>query len=387
MVPEWAPNVHPIIVHFPIALLFIAVLVDFLAIMRHRFEWLQLAATGLYVLGAITAWMAFFSGREAAEEVLLPAAANPVLTEHADWAQWTASLYGVLALVRLVAIWQGWMLRKVVHLFFFLIAAGGLFMLYETGDHGAQLVYKYGIGVSAIDRNQRDAHDRARHQGDREIANNYAVPADSGIQEVAGREENKDQGHEGHEAEIALHVEENGSWIWDIGRDSKGILAQHFEWLTGDSESLNPMVVRDAERGDVLALHPKETSSLGVAGKPLVSVQGDLELNTNDFSGKIMIVHHVQDSRNFNFLSIEGDEMSLGEVRDGETKIHDKDNISTEGWLAVRVVSDKTHFRGYVDGKMKVHGHGKEPSPGRVGLFVEGTGTLLLDYLSVTSLR
>lgn len=174
--------------------------------------------------------------------------------------------------------------------------------------------------------------------------------------------------------------------LGNIGWDSEGVLAQHFEWLTGDSESLNPMIVRDAERGEILALHPK-ASSLGVAGKALVSVQGDLELNASDFSGKVMIVHHVQDSRNFNFLALEGGEVSLGEVRDGETQIHDKDNISTEGWIAVRVVSDKTHFRGYVDGKMKVHGHGKEPSPGRVGIFVEGAGTLLLDYLSVTSLR
>lgn len=215
MVPEWAPNVHPIVVHFPIALLIVAVLVDFLAIVRHRYEWLLLAATGLYVLGAVTAWMAFFSGREAADGVLLPAAANPVLTEHADWAQWTASLYGVLALVRLIVIWQGWMRQKAVHLILFLIAAGGLFMLYETGDHGAQLVYQYGVGVSAIERNQMETHDRARHQGDGEVASDHDVPADLGMHEVARREEDKNQEHEIHESEITLHIEENGSWTWE----------------------------------------------------------------------------------------------------------------------------------------------------------------------------
>lgn len=41
MVPEWAPNAHPIVVHFPIALLVLAILADFLSVVLWRHTWLQ----------------------------------------------------------------------------------------------------------------------------------------------------------------------------------------------------------------------------------------------------------------------------------------------------------------------------------------------------------
>lgn len=48
LVPEWAPNVHPLIVHFPIALLFAAVLVDAAALaVRRRYPGVRYAAVGL----------------------------------------------------------------------------------------------------------------------------------------------------------------------------------------------------------------------------------------------------------------------------------------------------------------------------------------------------
>ena len=36
MLPEWLPNVHPLVVHFPIALLIVALVADVVAVMWRR---------------------------------------------------------------------------------------------------------------------------------------------------------------------------------------------------------------------------------------------------------------------------------------------------------------------------------------------------------------
>ena len=389
MLPEWAPNLHPVVVHFPIALLIVAVLADLLALIRRGSSWLSSATASLYVLGAIAAWAAFLSGREAAEGVLLPAAANPILTEHADWAQRTAWLYGLLALVRLVAVWQGWIRRVAVHLILFLVAAGGLFALYETGDHGAQLVYQYGVGVGAVDTGGMKAHDHARHQESWEEGSHAQEPAGDTHGHMAQEEEESGtHGDIAHETAVTgLELAENGAWTWNIGPGSERGLEQHFEWLSGSPEDLVPKMLHDGEKGEVLALHPQGGPTIFVTGIPVGSLQADLSLNSDSFAGTVMIVHHIQNTRNYYFLSLDRDHIRLGEVRDGSVKIQDKKVARTEGWRTVRVVGDKTHFRGYIGGKMVVHGHGEEPQPGRVGLLVEGTGTLLLDDFKVEVLR
>ena len=71
--PEWAPNVYPILVHFPIALLVIAVLFDGAALFLRKQPGVRTAAVALFTLGAIAALAAFFTGRAAADEILLPA--------------------------------------------------------------------------------------------------------------------------------------------------------------------------------------------------------------------------------------------------------------------------------------------------------------------------
>ena len=65
LVPAWAPNLHPLIVHFPIALLAAAGAVDLADLLLRGREPVRNAATWLYVAGAATAVAAYFSGVEA----------------------------------------------------------------------------------------------------------------------------------------------------------------------------------------------------------------------------------------------------------------------------------------------------------------------------------
>lgn len=154
MLPDWAPNAHPLVVHFPIALLVVAALVDAIALaVRQRTPWVRASAVGLYALGALGTVAAFFTGRDASESVDLPASALTTLNAHADgalWLVWFASLY---ALARLAALWWDGRGREpgrlAIHGPLAVLGLVGLFLVYETAEHGGELVYRHGVAVAA----------------------------------------------------------------------------------------------------------------------------------------------------------------------------------------------------------------------------------------------
>ena len=158
--PEWAPGVHPLIIHFPIALLSIAVLFDLVALLAPRKkDVIRAFAVTLFALGAVAALAAFFTGRAAADAVEVPAAAQTLLTDHADWAERTVWFFGLFALARLAMLWFERKGRlpagQALHILAFVIGAGGIFLLFQTGDRGAQMVFKYGVGVQAVSARNR----------------------------------------------------------------------------------------------------------------------------------------------------------------------------------------------------------------------------------------
>jgi uncharacterized membrane protein len=76
--PDWIPNVHLLIVHFPIAFLFTAIFVDILSILLKRQVWIKYRPFMLYSIGTVAAFIAYLSGRHAADTVSLSPLANPV---------------------------------------------------------------------------------------------------------------------------------------------------------------------------------------------------------------------------------------------------------------------------------------------------------------------
>src|SRR5215212_4558024 len=86
VVPAWAPNLHPILVHFPIAWLIAALTVDLVALVLPRASWTQTTSAALYPAGSVSAWVTYLSGRQAAAGVLIPGMAQPIVRDHWNWA-------------------------------------------------------------------------------------------------------------------------------------------------------------------------------------------------------------------------------------------------------------------------------------------------------------
>ena len=194
-IPEWAPNVHPMIVHFPLVLLFVAAAVDALALaFRVRWPGLRLGATGLYTAGAATALAAFFSGRAAATSVMLPPGAIALLAAHAEWAERTVWFFGVYAVGRRARDWRLRRPSRPRDATLLIAGALGLALLFGTGERGARLVYEQGVGVAAVEVKEGTRHDHSHHGG-------------AGAEEAA---EGHSQPHEGVQSTDHGHAESHG---------------------------------------------------------------------------------------------------------------------------------------------------------------------------------
>jgi len=145
-------NIHPIVVHFPIALFITGLVMD---VIGHLFQKETAKKIGLVlvVLGAVGALAAMVTGNFAEEQVedRLSRAGKQVLDRHEDLGKLTTYLLLVVAAIR-VLIATGWLNRwrfvAGAALAIYLIAGViGLGTLIMTGYYGGELVYQYGAGV------------------------------------------------------------------------------------------------------------------------------------------------------------------------------------------------------------------------------------------------
>lgn len=146
LLPDWAPNVHPLIIHFPIVLWSIAVLADLVSLFLGK-SWLKNTVVALYSLGALAALASYFSGEQAIDMVSVPMQGEVTAGKHSDWGHYTLYFFGGYALIRLFFFWKQWDRKKWVAIALFVLGLTGMGMVAKTADLGGKLVYKYGVGV------------------------------------------------------------------------------------------------------------------------------------------------------------------------------------------------------------------------------------------------
>lgn len=147
------PNLHPALVHFPIALLPAALALDLVVRWTGGRPDLDRVAAGVWVAGALSAWIALEAGEAAAETLLhLTPRAEAALAEHSDLGHWAFWLFALLAAVRATLTLRERGRSRVVFgaLRWGLVAAAvaALVLMAVAADHGGALVYGHGIGVA-----------------------------------------------------------------------------------------------------------------------------------------------------------------------------------------------------------------------------------------------
>ena len=141
-------QLHPVVDHFSIALLFVAVLIDLVASMSPTRIWLRYTALLLMILGAIAAGGSFFTGGMEGDRIwnALGAPAKEVLKRHDDLGLYLAVTFGVLAVWRIMIQGFGFMAgSRAIYLIVLAIVALGY-----QGHLGGVLVYDYGAGTALM---------------------------------------------------------------------------------------------------------------------------------------------------------------------------------------------------------------------------------------------
>jgi uncharacterized membrane protein len=150
LIPDWAPNIHPLLVHFPISLLIAATVVDLLSLMWPARRAIRDTATWFYCAGAFMAMAAYFSGLAAAGALRVSPETGAAVTSHFMWADRTTWFFVVFASFRMTLsyIWKS--ATRWLALLSLIGALVGLGLLLAATTHGERLVFRFGLGVASV---------------------------------------------------------------------------------------------------------------------------------------------------------------------------------------------------------------------------------------------
>jgi len=139
-------NIHPLLVHFPIALLSCFFILEVLGFILKKPCWREAASYFLY-LGALGTVITVIAGFQAAYTVIHSETVHHIMLRHQHFG------VTVLTLAVILSIWR---LKSGVTLkggkqYFFLLLSGLMCLLMVLGaDLGGHMVYNYGTAVNAV---------------------------------------------------------------------------------------------------------------------------------------------------------------------------------------------------------------------------------------------
>ncbi len=152
MLPSW-DELHPLVIHFPIALLLVAPLFLLMgAFLRsERGRSFALAALILMSIGTAGAWTAVATGKATAEVTVRSGELEASVERHEDLAETTRNVFTVLTLLyAVIVLWpfvQGDVRRvwtTVIPLVFLVFYAAGAILLTRAAHEGGRLVHELG---------------------------------------------------------------------------------------------------------------------------------------------------------------------------------------------------------------------------------------------------
>ena len=143
-------DIHPKVVHFPVALLTTYSLLEIVGIVFKK-EFISKSALLILCLGMVTAFFAVLTGNQAASEFgFWNEKSSSLLNEHQTFATYLLWFSAIICSLRIFIV-----LKKkfsgIIKYIFILFALIIIFLVYETGMHGGDLVKKFGVGTEVLE--------------------------------------------------------------------------------------------------------------------------------------------------------------------------------------------------------------------------------------------
>ena len=354
------PNLHPAVVHFPIALLVTAAVLDLLALaVRRQRWWLDRTAVLLYLAGAAGAGATYLTGRQAEDSLInVPPSVQPLIAQHADWALRTLLFFALLALARIFLLWFSSRhqrpLATPVRLVALALGAVGVWLLVETADRGGALVYRHRVAVAAVNATEPGT-----------------PPTRPPVTGAGG-------------GRTHLQLLADGSLRWNPAPEDSDAIGTVLVPTPGASGAA--VRVRSGNgRGLTLDVDGSTVLVLpGSFGDLQVEVLADL----SGFSGSFGLAHHVTAVNDFGvFVVASPGRSSLSQRTPKEHEVLDESpSVSLASPVQLSISVSSGHLKGMVDGKTVAHGHRTQGKPGPIGLLFEGKGVVRLFSLTAVPL-
>ncbi len=174
-IPDWNA-LHPLVVHFPIALLMIAPVLIAVGLVARRERGVLTAAFLVVAMGTVAAWVAVATGESAGELADRLPGVESILERHEELAETTRNVFTVLTLAFAGLLFVPWALKRELSRgvrlagYGVLLAAhvAGLGSLAATAHQGGRLVHEKGVHAMMSPQRQVSGSGTEVADGDRD---------------------------------------------------------------------------------------------------------------------------------------------------------------------------------------------------------------------------
>jgi uncharacterized membrane protein len=153
-IPSW-DALHPLIIHFPIALLLIApiFIVVGAVLTPAKGRSYLIAAMVLLLVGTVAIFVAVQTGEAAGKLAERTRGMELVLETHESLAERTQAVFSVLSVIFLALLAVPWLLKRadtrltttILPLAFLVLYTAGVLLLVNTAHNGGRLVHEFGV--------------------------------------------------------------------------------------------------------------------------------------------------------------------------------------------------------------------------------------------------
>ena len=143
---EFLADLHPVVVHFPVALLVTYSFLEIIGIVFNKKLFTQ-SAYILLIIGIIGVFISVLTGNQAFEDYQYwNKASSNIFNSHQFYANITIWFFVFVTVFRTFLVVKK-KFNGVIKYLFILFAVIGIFFIYKTAEYGGELINKFGVGT------------------------------------------------------------------------------------------------------------------------------------------------------------------------------------------------------------------------------------------------